>query len=94
MSGPRVRMGVKHLMDIHASGAANDVLCEGCEPSRGWGWELTDEEKDYVAWMKGKVEAGESPLPKAGNGYQVKGKCPECGGNGRMPVPFSEVWCK
>jgi hypothetical protein len=85
-------MGIYQLLSIYQGDAAEDVLCEECEPSRGWGWELTDEERDYVDWMKGKVALGEAPLPKASNGYEVKGKCPECGGNGRMPVPFSEVW--
>ena len=94
MSGPQVRMGVKQLMLIHVDGAGNDILCEGCEPSRGWGWELTDEERDYAHWIQNEEDAGRPPLPKASNGYQVKGKCPECGGNGRVPVPFSEVWCK
>jgi len=87
MSG-RPRMGGK-LWQIHGAVAdvANDILCDYCGPSRGWGWEVPDE---YMS----KNWCGENPvsLPPAGNGFPIKGLCQFCAGMGIVPIPLSEFY--
>jgi hypothetical protein len=68
-------------MLLHLRDADPEALCKDCDPSPGWGWEYSEEEKKYS-----KKYTKDPGLPRAGNGYDVQGPCRTCKGSGLSPA--------
>ena len=81
MSGPRSRRDV-HLLTKKTRRA---VLCPKCDLNPGWGWEAA------AGYKRSRMNTDCAPLIPAGNGWETKGLCPYCLGNGLHPIPFSEL---